>query len=123
MRPTVDEVLARRRADRERRLSHARNYADGLPDALGIIAVVVFGSVARGDFSEVSDLDVLVVAEAMPPDPVERQRAVGSPATGGLAAVVWTPDEFAEQHRRGNPVAVEAVDVGVVVRGSLDGLV
>lgn len=78
--------------------------------------MVVFGSVARGDFHDESDIDVLVVAEHLPPDPVARQLAIGSPAPGGIEAVAWTPGDWhAGEHR--NPIGLEARTVGVWLVG------
>lgn len=110
-------VRERRRADRLCRLDHARLWSAELPRGLGLRAVVVFGSVARGDFHDESDIDVLVVAEYLPPDPVMRQSAIGSPAPGGIEAVAWTPDEWrTKQHR--DPIGLEARDVGVWLVGT-----
>lgn len=78
--------------------------------------MVVFGSVARGDFHDESDIDVLVVAEHLPPDPVARQLAIGSPAPGGIEAVAWTPGDWhAGEHR--DPIGLEARTVGVWLVG------
>jgi predicted nucleotidyltransferase len=109
--------VARRRAQQQELLSRARHYAAGLDRSLDVQAVVVFGSVARGDFNAWSDIDVLVVAQRLPDQPVARLRTVGSPAAEGVEAVVWTPREWALQHRRGNPVAVEAATEGVWLVG------
>lgn len=79
---------------------------------------VVFGSVARGDFNDRSDIDVLVVAERIPAGAADRQLAVGSPAPGGIEAVVWTPAEWRAQLQREDPIAVEAQHDGVWLIGS-----
>lgn len=118
MTPTVWEVLARRAADRDVRLQLARVYAEGLAAHLGVRAVAVIGSVARGDFNAWSDLDVLVVADHLPDDPITRLQAVGSPAPGGIEVIPWTPQDWAFQLQRRNPVAVEAAEQGVWLIGS-----
>ncbi|MGH8908620.1 MAG: nucleotidyltransferase family protein [Egibacteraceae bacterium] len=41
-------------------------------------AVVIFGSVARGDFNDTSDIDVLVVAERLPARATDRLAALGA---------------------------------------------
>lgn len=120
--PTPREVVARRRAERQAAIQRARSFAEDLDPSLSLQAVVVVGSVARGDFNAWSDIDVLVVAERLPDHPVERLRAVGSPAAGGIEAVVWTPHEWTVQRRRGNPLAAEAATHGVWVVGDLEAL-
>jgi predicted nucleotidyltransferase len=47
----VTDALADRRAERERLIGVARAYADALSARLPLLAVVLAGSVARGDFN------------------------------------------------------------------------
>lgn len=112
-------VRARRRADRAARLEHARAWSNHLSQELAVRAVIVFGSVARGDFHDESDIDVLVIAEHLPPDPVSRQLVIRSPAPGGVEAVAWTPDEWARPEHR-DPIALEAREAGVWLVGARD---
>lgn len=118
---TPQEVLRRRHAQRERLIQRARAFTDALPAGLGVRAVAVFGSVARGDFDDDSDVDVLVVAEGLPDDFRQRLRSLGPPQAH-LDAVAWTPDEWRTQHAKGNPIAAEAVACGVWLRGAPEGL-
>lgn len=110
-------VIARREAERARLVGQAQAFADGLNPEIDVVAVVVFGSVARGDFHEESDIDVLVVATRLPRDPRDRLRALGD-WPGRLEPVVWSPEEYRHQRVRGNPIAVEAEAAGVWVRGA-----
>lgn len=119
--PTPAEVIARRRRQRSALVRRARAFTEELAADLGTRAVVVVGSVARGDFHSDSDVDVLVVADHVPDDPVERQRAVGAPVAG-LDIIVWTPREWSAQARRGDPIAVDAREHGVWLLGSAGGL-
>lgn len=115
----VEAVLARRRREREQLLGRARRFAGHLPDHLRVRAVVVVGSVARGDFNLWSDIDVLVVADGLAGGPVQRLEALG-PAPGGVQPIAWTPAEWCTQLRRRNPMAVEAVEDGVWLTGTPD---
>jgi len=56
--------------DRAERLQRVRAYLD----ALGLAArrAIVFGSVARGDFTAESDTDLLIVSDELPSDPRAR---------------------------------------------------
>ncbi|MGH8998654.1 MAG: nucleotidyltransferase domain-containing protein [Acidimicrobiia bacterium] len=111
-------LLARRRSEREARIEIARVWAGTLGKRLsGLRAAVVVGSVARGDFNQWSDLDVLVVAEGLPAGWRDRCQAL-SPLPPGLQAVAWSPAELVERRRRGDPMALEAGEIGVVVWGS-----
>lgn len=114
---TARQVVARRRADRQELLDRAALLAQGLDARLGVRAVVVFGSVARGDFNTYSDIDVLVVAERLPADYRERLDAIGWPPPPRVEPVAWTPREYRRQLARRNPIAVEAERDGVWLAG------
>lgn len=114
--PTPREVVARRRAERAALLDRARAFADRLPEELGVVGVVVVGSVARGDFHDRSDIDVVVVAGSLPARPADRLAALGEPGPG-VEPVVWTPDEWHRKADERDPLAADALDHGVWVRG------
>lgn len=59
---------------RENLVDLASQYADRVRDRYGP-AVLPFGSVARGDFNLWSDVDVLVVSDALPAHPLARSTA------------------------------------------------
>lgn len=117
----VDGVIARRRAERDALLRTARAYVAELAERLRIRAAIVFGSVARGDFNQWSDVDVLVIAEELPAGVLARLNVLG-PRPAGVQPIAWTPDEWQMQHARRNPIAIEAVSKGVWLRGSPEGL-
>jgi predicted nucleotidyltransferase len=110
-------VLGRRRREQAELLDLALTFADGLDSSLGVQAVVVFGSVARGDFNVWSDVDVLVVATHLPAGWLDRVDALGPPPAR-VQPVAWTPDEWRHQRSRGNPIAVQAVEQGRWLIGS-----
>lgn len=108
----AEAVLERRRAEQERLLAKARSFVAAVADRLQVRAAVVFGSVARGDFNESSDVDVLVIAEGLARGYWERLEAMGDPPPG-VEPIVWTPEEWRHQGDRGNPIALEAARDGV----------
>ncbi len=91
---TMIPILARREAERRARIDLARSWATELDRRLAgrvrLIAAVVVGSVARGDFNLWSDLDVLVVADGLPAGGRDRLDLVAAcaarPAGNRLAA-------------------------------------
>jgi uncharacterized protein len=115
--PVTGDLLAERRRERERLIDRARVYVDRLHARIPLVAAAVAGSVARGDFNVWSDVDVVVVAETLPERMPERAALLNADAPGGVQAVGYTPDEFDLALRRGNPLAVESVATGVVLRG------
>lgn len=117
--PTARQVLERRRHEQAALLSRADAFAAGLAPALDVRAVVVFGSVARGDFHDASDVDVLVIASGLPASPLARNATWGT-APARVEVVAWTPEEWEQELDRGNPIALEVCQHGRVLRGALD---
>lgn len=54
----------------QKALEEARNYLKGL--GLVRYKAILFGSYARGDFSEVSDIDLLIISDELPENLKER---------------------------------------------------
>ena len=112
-------VIARRHAERCAAIQRVEHWASRLVGRLDVCAVVVVGSVARGDFNKWSDTDVLVIAEDLPPGPRARLALLQHDAPVGVQPVAWTESEFSARLLRRDPLALEAVSVGVVVSGHL----
>jgi len=117
----TDVVIARRRNERHALVAIARQWADTAGPALGARAIVVVGSVARGDFNKWSDIDVLVVVDELPDDLPGRLGLVGrTQKPPGVETIVWTGTELAERRaRRTDPIARDAYELGVVIHGRL----
>jgi predicted nucleotidyltransferase len=115
------EVIARRRREQASLVAVAREFAEGLDPRLAVRAVVVVGSVARGDFHAASDIDVLVVADGLPGHPLKRPQALGEIPIG-VEAVPWTSQDWARAKRTGNPIWAEALSKGIWLLGSRQSL-
>lgn len=116
---SVAQLLAERRRQRAELIERARRFAVALPPSLGVEAVVVFGSVARGDFNLWSDLDVLVVARHLPADWFERHQLLVREAVAPISVVGWTLAEWTVKLASGDAMALEAIGAGVTVAGRL----
>ncbi len=82
-----------------------------------IVAAVVVGSVARGDFNVWSDIDVIVIADALPDSALDRQTLFLDCVLPGVQPVAFTPGEFTAALAKGNRLAREALESGVVLAG------
>lgn len=83
---------------------------------MAVRAVVVYGSVARGDWNDESDIDVLVLADDLPDAPLARLAALGEPEDR-VEPVVWSIADWRREHQRGNPIVVDALAHGVWLVG------
>lgn len=117
IRASTRAVVEGRRKWRRRLLAEAARFVEHLDPSLEVRHAVVFGSVARGDFHDESDVDLLIVAARVPDAYPDRLAAVGYPDGSRVEPVVWTPVEHDAQRRRGNLIAVEADQRGVWLLG------
>ena len=84
----------------------------------GAKKAILFGSYARGDADEYSDIDLIIIAESKQPF-VERFKDFSdlwkvSPVKA-IDVLVYTPQEFQEMCQRENPFIVRAVEEGKVI--------
>ncbi len=112
-------VIERRRAEQRDRIEVAAQWARTLAARLDVVAVVVFGSTARGDFNKWSDIDVLVVSNALPDGALPRLEVLMADTPAGVQPVGWTSTELVARRKRRDPIAVECDSVGRVVLGTL----
>ena len=94
----------------------------GLLDEFGdrLVSIAIYGSAARGEAGEGSDLDVLVVVEGLPEDLGERLRSSGRvarkvrPPPGAprpVSAVLLTPEEV----ERRPPILLDVVEDAIIL--------
>ena len=77
----------------------------------------LFGSWARGEEDELSDLDLLIIKETESPF-FDRLREVSKflPGNmGGVDVLVYTPKEFARMRREGNAFAEMILEEGALI--------
>ena len=91
-------------------------YVDKLVEELDPYIVILFGSFARGDVNEGSDVDIIVVADFEEPflDRIRRLLELdefGMP----LEPIGYTLDEFERMKRDGNPFILEVLEKGKVL--------
>jgi hypothetical protein len=117
--PWVTDPLARRRQERDDLLGLARTYVDALGLRLALVGAAVAGSVARGDFNQWSDIDVVVVSDDLPPDALERLTLLHAGRPGRVEPHGYTREEFRRAVARGDSLAREALELGVPLAGRL----
>jgi len=113
------KLLEARRREQQERLEIARAYVDRLARVLGGASALVYGSVVRGDFHRGSDIDILVVSNALPEGFLERLGVLYSVATGREEPKGYLLAEFERMHTRHHPTIVAALETGQVLRDDL----
>ena len=112
-------LIAAQRARRTELLDVAAAYAAALARQQGPLSAFVVGSVARGDFHAGSDLDVLVVADWLPPQPLARAEALYALATGASEPRGYTAGEWADLRARPAAWTLVALAEAVWLRDDL----
>lgn len=84
----------------------------------GAQKAILFGSYARGEADEYSDIDLIIIAESKRPF-LERFKDFSdlwkvSPVKA-IDLLVYTPEEFQEMYEQENPFIVRAVEEGKVI--------
>jgi len=79
--------------------------------------VYLFGSWARGEEDDLSDLDVVVIKRTSSPffDRLREVLDLLPPGTSGIDVLVYTPEEFEAMRREGNAFAEMIVEEGKLI--------
>jgi HEPN domain-containing protein len=109
----VNPALARRYAEQEQLVGLAREHLATLAGRLTIRRAAVVGSVARGDFNLWSDIDLLVVADALPERLPDRLALLMDDRPARVEVIGFTPAELEAARRRGNPMVAELDAIGI----------
>ena len=117
--PWRTDPRVRRRAEREELIGLGRVYAERLSERLPDLAAAIGGSVARGDFNLWSDVDVVVVSDALPAGLHARLELLDADRPPRVEPHGYTRAELARALARGDPLARETVERGVSLRGRL----
>ena len=113
----LSRAIARRRRERDALLALAGEYVEALSTWLPVDAAAVIGSVARGDFNRWSDVDVVILSEALPDRLPERLELLFRDRPPRLEPWAFTARELCALSGRGDPRARELATDGVVLCG------
>lgn len=113
-------MLKLRRIDVERSgeiFSKIEKYKQILVQEIKPDLIMLFGSLARMDFNEGSDVDLLVVADFEEAflDRIKRLLELNEEVKLPLESVGYTLEEFLEMLRKGNRFALEVMDKGKIL--------
>jgi len=77
--------------------------------------IILFGSYARGDFTESSDIDLCVIAEKMPDEELERRTLPHMHRIPKVRLIGFLPNEFIEYLRTMRFLAFDIVADGIMI--------
>jgi len=77
--------------------------------------IVLFGSRARGDYTNESDLDVLVVADKIPRDPREAYQLLFNNEYPLVSPIGMNTNTFIKKLREGSTFLLEVLEDGKIV--------
>jgi len=77
--------------------------------------IILFGSYARGNLTEGSDIDLCVIAGKMPEDELARRTLPDLPSVPKVRAIGFAPEEFLEYLKDLRFLAFDIVADGIVV--------
>jgi hypothetical protein len=115
----VSEFASDRARRREELVDLASRYADKVRDQYGPATVLLYGSIARGDFNLWSDVDVLVVSDALPLHPLARSEALQRLVLPGIEPKGLTLREYQDAEARDRPFVREIAKHCIVLRDDL----
>ena len=112
----MQKALEVRALKREQYIYEAQGYTNAVRDHLGPVCAFLIGSVARGDFNLGSDIDVIIISDTLPADPLEGSRLLygfGSPLVEPKG---YTLREFRHLLGRRHPTALAVLEEGILLR-------
>ncbi|MEM0086582.1 MAG: nucleotidyltransferase domain-containing protein [Zestosphaera sp.] len=112
------EVIKERIRKRDLYIKKAQVFAECTIRKLSNSAVLIYGSVSRGDFNEWSDIDVLIITrEEISQKPAERLDMIHDCMKENplIEPVIITLDEFRKLLAKKNPLVIEALKKGIIL--------
>jgi len=103
--------------DYEKVMAELKAYAERAV-ARGARAVVLIGSLSRGDYTAFSDADLVILVDRAPANPLDRLYDYLDPTLSvDVEPRVYTIDEFMEMAKHGSRLASEVITHGKLLAG------
>ncbi len=105
------EIVERRIEERKRRIEKALEFVRSLEELRPLTAIVI-GSTARGDFNEWSDIDVVLVSDKFPENPLRRFDLLERQLRPGIEPIPLRPTDLQRLIRKKAPI-LEDISRGI----------
>jgi predicted nucleotidyltransferase len=93
----------------------AEEYIKRLREVLGPISAAIYGSVVRGDFNIGSDIDIVVISDALAKDPLERMEVLFRYTQGREEPKGYRLNEFKKMIKQRHPTALGIINEGKIL--------
>ena len=77
--------------------------------------IILFGSYARGDFTESSDIDLCIIADNMPKEELARRTLPDMPGIPKVTIIGFLPEEFLKYIRTIRFLAFDIIADGIII--------
>jgi hypothetical protein len=111
----MTKLLEERRRQREEAIKLAQGYVDKISEAISLVSAILYGSFARGDFNLSSDIDVLIISDSLPSNPLARLELLYQFAFASIEPKAYTTKEFISLLKDGNLIIVDALKTGIIL--------
>jgi len=109
------KALNERRKERAKAIRVGSEYANKLKEEIGPLTAILYGSFARGNFNLGSDIDVLIISNNLPLNPLKRMELLYRCISGGIEPKGYTQAEFISMLKLQNPIALNTLQNGVIL--------
>lgn len=111
------KIIEERKKQQTLRLKIAKQYVDKILLHCGKTTAIVYGSTARGDFKDHSDIDVVIVSENLPSNPMQRLDFLFDLSDGFVEPKGYTIEEF--KHICNTPFGKLLRQEGIIITDNL----
>jgi len=108
-------LLAPSLAKRHPKRNNLEVFLESLIREHSVVAIVLFGSVATGEYDIHSDFDLVIVSDDMGSNWMERNQAAQRISPGLINSFVLTTAEFNELFEQMHLLILDAIDQGKVI--------
>ncbi len=118
----MEKIIRERALTRIKALEEAGKFINCISRILGEISVALYGSYARGDFNEWSDIDILIIAKDLPVNPLARLKRIHEclKKHPTIDPILVTIEEYQKMTTKQNPITVDVEKNGIILKDKLN---
>ncbi|AGB19526.1 nucleotidyltransferase domain-containing protein [Thermoanaerobacterium thermosaccharolyticum] len=111
----MNAAMIIREIKRNNLIDIGKKYWEIISNVLYPMCAIIIGSVARGDFNDNSDIDVIIISDKVPVNYKERMKLLYDHVFDAIEPKGYNTEEFKLLYFKKNPISVEAIEKGIVI--------